>query len=265
MSARHAYQAAAQGPATQLAPAELHKAHEALQAAEKAFADEPREMHTRDLAYVAQRKAQMADAHAAIAASEARQNEAVKQLADTQDQILDQAKMNADAANANLAASQQDLALSEQALAAAEKARLEADARTAAALAELAAVKSEARGLVITLSGSVLFKSNESTLLPAAQTRLGQVAAALMAEKGRSLVIEGHTDSDGTDEANVQLSQRRAESVRSFLVSQGYDASLIVAHGIGESRPIADNSTPEGKANNRRVEIIIQNTQVGQR
>ena len=127
-----------------------------------------------------------------------------------------------------------------------------------AALAKLAAVKEEARGLVITLSGSVLFRSDEATLLPEAQTKLGQVADALMAEKERTIVVEGHTDSQGADAYNLDLSKRRAEAVRSFLVSRGYDAGKVSAVGIGEARPLGDNATAEGRANNRRVEIVIQ-------
>jgi outer membrane protein OmpA-like peptidoglycan-associated protein len=70
--------------------------------------------------------------------------------------------------------------------------------------------------------------------------------------------VEGHTDSQGTDAHNLDLSQRRAESVRAALLARGYDASRVQAVGIGEARPVADNNTAEGRANNRRVEIIIQ-------
>lgn len=112
--------------------------------------------------------------------------------------------------------------------------------------------------MVITLSGSVLFRTDEAILLPSAQARLDQVANALLAQPTRTLVIEGHTDSRGDDGHNLELSQRRAEAVRSFLVSKGYAASRIQASGVGEVRPIADNGTQEGMANNRRVEIVVQ-------
>ena len=140
------------------------------------------------------------------------------------------------------------------------------DARAAlrGALARLAAVKEDERGLVITLSGSVLFRSGESTLLPAAQTRLDQVAAALLSSPGRTLVVEGHTDSLGTDEDNQLLSQRRADAVRTYLIGRGYGAERIVARGLGESQPVAGNDTSEGRSNNRRVEIIIQRARPGQ-
>jgi outer membrane protein OmpA-like peptidoglycan-associated protein len=124
-------------------------------------------------------------------------------------------------------------------------------------LAKWAAVKQEPRGVVITLSGSVLFASDKSTLLPEAKTRLGQVAAALLETKERHLDVEGYTDSQGKDAYNVDLSQRRADAVRTYLVTNGYPPDLIVAHGAGKTLPIADNATAEGRANNRRVEIII--------
>mgnify|MGYP001614481062 CR=1 FL=1 len=84
-----------------------------------------------------------------------------------------------------------------------------------------------------------------------------------MATRERNLVIEGHTDSRGSQAHNVDLSQRRAESVRTYLVSRGYGSDLIVARGLGDSRPVAKNSSAEGRANNRRVEIIVERKRLG--
>jgi len=109
----------------------------------------------------------------------------------------------------------------------------------------------------ITLSRSGLFAADKSTLLPEAKTRLGQVATALLETKERRLAIEGYTDSRGSDAYNLDLSQRRADAVRAYLISNGYPPDLIVAHGAGKAMPIADNATSEGRANNRRVEIVI--------
>ncbi len=124
-------------------------------------------------------------------------------------------------------------------------------------LAKMAALKQEARGLVITLSGAVTFVTNESTLLPAATASLNNVAAALKATPDRNIIVEGHTDSVGSHAYNMDLSQRRAEAVRLYLISQGVPQEMIKAQGIGPDRPVADNRSPEGRANNRRVEIII--------
>ena len=169
-----------------------------------------------------------------------------------QQALLDAEKRSADAAATEAAAK---LSIKQQA-------RLDAEKREAAAKAELAKVATlneEARGLVITLSGSVVFASNQSTILPAAQSRLNQVAEALMStDQHHMLTVEGHTDSRGSDTDNMRLSQRRAESVRSYLISRGYPTDLIEVRGIGEVRPVADNASPEGRSNNRQVEIIIQ-------
>jgi outer membrane protein OmpA-like peptidoglycan-associated protein len=137
----------------------------------------------------------------------------------------------------------------------------DSEKRTADAVAELAAiaaVKEEERGLVVTLSGGVLFRSAESTLLSSAKVKLDQVANALLSVRARNLIVEGHTDSQGSASYNQGLSQRRADAVRDYLVQRGYPTDRIQARGKGKGSPIADNASPEGRANNRRVEIIIE-------
>lgn len=163
-------------------------------------------------------------------------------------------------AKADLAASERTVDQTNLLLAAETASRIDAENRAAksqAALLKLAAVKEEARGLVITLSGSVLFASNKSTLLPAARNRLSQVTEALMQTKERSITIEGYTDSQGSVKDNLELSQKRADAVRTYIVAQGYSGALIKSQGMGKERPVADNESAEGRANNRRVEIII--------
>ena len=259
-NARQAYQHASEGPAAQLVPAELHKAKQALDRAEISFEKEPKSFRTKDLAYVAERKAMKADALASIAAQKVNTARANKSYQTTQGEIIERAQADlarartekADAATAEAAA---DLAAAQQARMDAEKRADDAQAK----LAEVAKLKEEARGLVITLSGSVVFASNQASILPAAQARLNQVSEALLSTDSlRNLVVEGHTDSIGSEAYNMQLSQRRADSVRSYLISRGYPADKIEASGIGEIRPIASNSNPEGRSNNRRVEIIVQ-------
>lgn len=257
VNARSAYKSAAAGPAATMVPAELHKANEALKAAEMAYEDDWNSYHTRDLAYVAQRKSQLAAALALEAGSKATAAKAKADFDTMQAAMFKNTQAELASTQSALATTTTNLTNTTANLSAAEKAKAEADARAAAAMAELAAAKEEARGLVITLSGSVLFRTDEATLLPEAQTRLNQVADALLTKPKRTLVVEGHTDSRGDDGHNLDLSQRRADAVRSYLVSRGYDTALVVAKGIGEARPIADNTSPEGMANNRRVEIII--------
>jgi outer membrane protein OmpA-like peptidoglycan-associated protein len=102
-----------------------------------------------------------------------------------------------------------------------------------------------------------LFKSGSSELQPLARDKLGQVAKALKDEGYQRLVVEGHTDSRGSPSQNEALSLRRAQAVRTYLISQGIDSSKIEAIGNGSRNPVADNATPDGRANNRRVEIVI--------
>lgn len=254
VSAREAYQRASTGQAAQLVPAELHKAKQALAVAESSFQKDPKSFRTRDLAYVADRKAKLADALAVTAVENTAAAKANKEYDATQTEIVKNAK-------ADVTALEASGVIAGEKLAASEKARLEAEKRAAdaqAELAKLASVKEDARGTVITLSGSVFFASNKSVLLPAAQGQLNQVADALMVTKERKLTVEGHTDSQGASEYNQELSRQRAETVRLYIISRGYPGTLIQAQGMGEERPVADNASAEGRANNRRVEIIVE-------
>ncbi len=259
--AREAFKQASAGDAAKVAPAELHVASQALAKAEKSFKDTEGSFQTKDLAYVAQRKAELADATAAIATAQKNQAAAKAEFQVAQGTIIEkQKKAQADTNNA-LAESERAGEATQEKLAAEKAARAAAEKRAAdalAALAKMAAVKEEPRGTVITLSGSVLFASNQSILLPEAQARLDDVVAVLMATAERNVVIEGHTDSQGGSNFNMDLSQSRADAVRAYLVRGGYLADRIKAHGLGEGHPVADNGNPEGRANNRRVEIIIE-------
>ncbi len=128
-----------------------------------------------------------------------------------------------------------------------------------ATLSRLAEVRQEARGLVLTLPGSVYFEVNKSIVQPAMRSRLTEIARALStAGEDSTLLIEGHTDSDGSSEYNLELSRLRAEAVRSVLVAGGVPPNRIETQGYGETRPIASNNSSTGKAQNRRVEIVLQ-------
>lgn len=133
-----------------------------------------------------------------------------------------------------------------------------------ATLSRLAEVREEARGLVLTLPGSVYFEVNKSVVQPAMRSRLVEIARALArAGDDSRLLIEGHTDADGSNEYNLELSRLRAEAVRSVLVSGGVPPDQIETQGYGETRPIASNNTTSGKAQNRRVEIVLQGSAAG--
>src|SRR3954471_18497355 len=132
------------------------------------------------------------------------------------------------------------------------------DAMDKLAVAAALAVKEEPRGTVITLPGAVLFPTAKWDLLPGAREKLDQVAEALKNQADHKMIVEGHTDSQGTESSNMELSQRRAQSVRDYLVSRGVPNEIISAQGLGQGRPVADNRTPKGRQNNGRVEIVVQ-------
>ena len=255
ISARSAYQRASQGAAPTVAPKDLDVARKQLAAAETSFTDNGDTQGTRDQAYLALRKAEFAEVITRTKQSE-------QAAGATVDAMHADEKAVVAGTAAALTRSKNDLA-TQQATNAAQKLALEDAEKRAkqaqADLAKFASVKQEARGMVITLSGSVLFESAKSELLPAAQMKLNEVATALTREDPLSkMIIEGHTDSQGQPAYNQELSQRRAESVRVYLVSRGIAADRITAQGFGPTRSIADNNSPEGRANNRRVEIVVQ-------
>lgn len=122
-------------------------------------------------------------------------------------------------------------------------------------LAELNAKKTE-RGLVITL-GDVLFDVNEAELKSGSERNVRRIADFLQEYPERKALIEGFTDSTGSESYNQELSERRAEAVRRFLIANGVSADRITARGYGEANPVASNKTAAGRQLNRRVEIII--------
>jgi outer membrane protein OmpA-like peptidoglycan-associated protein len=263
LDARAAYDRARTGDAARLDPAAVHDAKTSLDTAERANADDSNSQKTRDLSYVAERKAELAEVNAGIIAASQhkemadRQREAnqAKSLRTTEGALKQESEELADSKQ-RLASTQGQLQQEHAAREAAEKRAKEAMDKLAVAAA--VNITEEPRGTVITLPGNVLFTTGQATLLPDAQNRLGQVADALKTETDHQITVEGHTDSQGSEASNLDLSQRRAQTVRDFLVSRGIPTENISATGIGMSRPIADNKTVEGRAQNRRVEIVVK-------
>ncbi len=255
LDARMEYTRAEGSEALQYSPAGLHEAKVALDKAEKSHLQGD-DQRARDGAYVAIRKAQLAEIQGRTAelehlneiASANATAQAKGELSRTRKQLQQQ--------GAKLQATDQKLEAEKNARAQAEaRAR---DALTRLAAANAAAIKEEPRGTVITLPGNVLFASGKSELLPGAQDKLAQVADALKDQEDKHILIEGHTDSRGSEMMNMELSRRRAEAVSSLLVTRGLPVERVTAVGVGPNRPVADNSSAEGRANNRRVEIVIQ-------
>lgn len=254
VDARRAYNIAEVSPAAQLKPDQLLTARQALSRAEQAHQDDPGSDTEAHLAYIAQRKSEIAVADAEIAAAK---NAEIK----ADEAYRDQLQRSASGNKEQLKTAQQDLATERTARTAADARSTEADARTAEALkslAQVATVNEEKRGTVITLSGSVLFPSGNEQLSSIARQSLDRVATVLTDQSGdKQMTVEGYTDSRGTDSFNEQLSQRRADAVRGYLVTRGVPSDRIQAVGRGEASPVASNDSPEGRANNRRVEIVI--------
>ncbi len=236
------------------APVAINDAEQAVRAAET-----PREdaAVAKQLAYVAEQKVAIARAQAERRYEE----DKVKTLSTERAQV----RLEARTAEADSAKLQADAAR-EQAQSALEQAEMQKEAALQAMtetealrrqIAELNAKPTD-RGLVMTL-GDVLFATGRAELQPGALDNLGRLVQFLNEYPERSVVIEGHTDSVGSDDLNLGLSQRRSDSVRTYLLGQGIEAARVTATGKGERSPIASNDNAGGRQQNRRVEIIISN------
>jgi outer membrane protein OmpA-like peptidoglycan-associated protein len=192
-------------------------------------------------AYLATQNARLAQAHAAAKADDARVTAGQAE----RDRIMLAAR-NREVENAKMAT---NAATKEAAAATGEAARLQAE------VDQLKATRTS-RGLVLTL-GDVLFDTGKAELKAGAGRKLEQLAQFLNEHKDRRVQIDGFTDSVGSDSYNQELSQRRADAVKSALLSRGVDASRIATEGYGKSFPVASNSDSGGRQLNRRVEVVI--------
>lgn len=270
VSARSAYgRASNDGITNQANPRDMDAARKQLEVAEASFKEHGDTQGTRDQSYLALRQTELAEVVARTSRSDQATSATVDAMhADEKRTVastaaaLGRSKNENAAQQAAIAAQNVTIATGKVALNDEKARREEAEKRAAQAAADLAkfaTVKQEPRGMVITLSGSVLFASAKSELLPAAQLKLNDVANALIKEDPLSkIVVEGHTDSQGGATYNQDLSQRRAQAVRDYLVSRGIAADRVTPQGFGPSRSIAENTSAEGRANNRRVEIVVQ-------
>jgi outer membrane protein OmpA-like peptidoglycan-associated protein len=176
------------------------------------------------------------------------------------------AKHNADAAKlAADAEAQQARLQAQQAQASAAQAEQEKNAlreRLREQLSVILETRETARGLIVNVS-DVLFDTASATLKPGAREKLARVAGILASHPDLHIEIEGHTDSVGGDDYNQRLSERRAESVRAYLVQQRIPSAAVDTEGFGESRPVASNTTTAGRQQNRRVELVVTGESIG--
>jgi outer membrane protein OmpA-like peptidoglycan-associated protein len=122
--------------------------------------------------------------------------------------------------------------------------------------------KDTSRGLQVTMA-DILFDTGRFNLRPGAREALAKLSGIILAHPGLKLDIEGHTDNVGSDSFNQTLSERRAGAVRDYLTNQGLGAESVTAKGLGESMPVSDNTTAQGRQQNRRVEIIVSGEAIG--
>jgi outer membrane protein OmpA-like peptidoglycan-associated protein len=240
--ARSKVEALSQEPlAQEVASKELSAAQENLKRADEALEKGEPEEEVAHLAYLARQSAEIgqtrideAEAREQVAMGEAQRT---KVLLDARTQEAEMAKQRA--AEAELAAA----------------AKAEEAERARAALAELQAQQTE-RGMVLTLS-DVLFDTAAATLKPGAAMAIDRLAKYLESTPDSRVIIEGHTDSRGSEAYNEDLSRRRAEAVGEELVTRGISSDRFEIIGRGEGYPVANNGTAEGRQQNRRVEIVF--------
>ena len=224
----------------------VQEAEQARKDAEAAQAEAER-MKQQALAAAAEAAKAKEEAEQARQAAVAEQQAA---LAQKQDALAQKAAAEAEADKARQAAAKAD----------AEKADLRAQLR--AQLDAVLQTKDSARGLIVNMS-DVLFNTGSYILQPGAREKLAKISGILLAHPGLTLEIDGYTDSVGSDEFNQTLSEQRAGSVRDFLAQQGVPGTSITAKGFGMAQPVASNDTPEGRQQNRRVEIVVNGDSIG--
>ncbi len=217
---------------------------------------------------IQQEKAAAAAAAAATAKAKAEEQAATEAKRQSELTAAKEAQMKAEAAKAQAEAEAKqaaEQAKTQAAKAEAERARAATAALRAQLLQQLNSVlqtTDSPRGLVVNMA-DVLFDFGKYDLKTDAKIKLAKLGGIVQAHPGLHLAVEGHTDNIGSDEANMKLSQQRADTVRDFLVQQGLAADTVTSVGMGKSDPVADNGTNEGRQKNRRVEIIVSGEAIG--
>lgn len=240
-------------------------AREAVQAAEDARIITIRKIKAEDEAAQLQAKnqAQQDAQQSQLAAQQAQMAAQQSQLAAEQ-QAAARAKADADAAEAEARAAKarEGQQAAEQSAQQASQQAEQVRERLRQQLNAVLQTTETARGLIVNMS-DVLFDFNKYTLKSEAREKLAKVSGILLAYPNLKLQVEGYTDNIGSDEYNQKLSEERADSVREYLVSQSVTDSNVSAKGLGKSDPIADNSTDKGRAQNRRVELVVSGAAIG--
>jgi outer membrane protein OmpA-like peptidoglycan-associated protein len=267
-------------------------------ARDRTRAEEERRLQAEQQRQAADQQRQQAEQQRLLADQQRQQAEQERLLADQQRQQAEQEKVAADAARAaaeaaaerNRLDAENQRADADRVRAEADRARLDAESARAAAEAQAQQARSvaeqserekaqlrdqlraqldtiletreTARGLIVNVS-DVLFDFDSANLKPGAREKVARIAGILQSHPDLKIQVEGHTDSVGSDDYNLRLSDRRAESVRSSLVQQGIARDMVGTTGFGESKPVATNGTAAGRQQNRRVEIVVSGESIG--
>jgi outer membrane protein OmpA-like peptidoglycan-associated protein len=234
-------------------------AEQAQRSAEQARMEQERRAQAdadRMAAERAKREAEVASAEAVRLRAEA---DAARSAALQQQQTA-----QAEAERARLAAQQaeQQRLLAEQGRQQAENEKTQLRDRLRQQLNTILETRESARGLIVNIS-DVLFDFNKYTLKPGAREKMAKVSGILLAYPGLKIQVEGHTDSVGSEEYNLKLSQQRADAVRDYLAAQSVPSSSITSVGYGKSQPVASNETASGRQQNRRVELVVSGEPIG--
>jgi outer membrane protein OmpA-like peptidoglycan-associated protein len=222
----------------------------ALSEAEKAERAKKEAEEARLLASAESAEKEKANREAAMKAQEAEQ---ARMQAEAKAREAEQARMDAEARAREAERARMEAAAKAEE---AEKAKAEVD-ELLSQLSDLKAKQTE-RGIVLTM-GDVLFAFDKATLSPEAFRNVDKLADFLQKHPNRSVLIEGHTDSVGSDEYNLDLSEKRADAVKNALVAKGVGEERITPKGYGKKYPVASNNTSDGRQLNRRVEVVVLN------
>ena len=262
-NARSVVNQAATTPAVaERAALELKAASDTLARADRDWAQDGDQTETEHLAYLARQRAAIALAQAQARSADSQLQHASNQASQLRLQARTReaqaARAEAQRAQQSAEAARAEALRQQNAAQAAQSAAQAAQARVAALEAKLREIEAQQteRGLLVTL-GDVLFEFGKADLLTAAGPRLDKLAEFLRQYPERRLLVEGYTDSVGSVPYNLELSRRRAQAVQAALTLRGIDASRITTQGYGKDYPVANNATAEGRALNRRVEVII--------
>ena len=266
MTAREAVQTAEDARLITLkSQAEARLEQERAASAEREANANAKAAHARAEANDAERAAAAAQAQTERARLDA-QAAAERAAADAKAQA-ERTKIEADLAAQRAARDKADAeAAGQQALKAAaeksEREKQELRSKLATQLNLFLDTRDSARGLIVNMS-DVLFDTGQYSLRAGAREKLARISGIILAYPTLKLQVEGHTDSVGSDELNMKLSEHRASSVRDFLVQSGIVTSSISSHGFGESQPVATNDTAAGRQQNRRVELVVSGDVIG--